>query len=62
MGSYEERRARAFDQRARESALQQELMRRRPSPKHMRNSENVKVFDEVSQLCAKLVDIHDSLN
>lgn len=33
-GSYEERRASAVDRRARELALQQELMRRRPSPKH----------------------------
>ena len=35
-GSYEERRATAIDQRAREIAVQQELMRRRPSPKHTR--------------------------
>jgi len=35
-GSYEERRAKAIDRRAREIALQQELMRRRPSPKHTR--------------------------
>ena len=33
-GSYEERRASAVGRRVRELALQQELMRRRPSPKH----------------------------
>lgn len=33
-GTFEERRASAVDRRARELALQQELMRRRPSPKH----------------------------
>ena len=34
MGQAKERRASAVDRRARELALQQELMRRRPSPKH----------------------------
>lgn len=36
-GTFEERRASAVDRRARELALQQELMRRRPSPKHTKH-------------------------